>query len=186
MFVIDQKYLIFLCKFEPSHYKSAFKINFWFQEVVKPKMFLLAQLAQCTHFQFCPLPNVKNCFIKQFWNKKVHISILNPKLGELLSLKKVQNDIPLYVQTSGSGWSEVKWNCSKLLKFSFRLQSMLSAFLPWNEWSVFDAYMLSGDQSLNREIREIGESMNQECIIAILSKKICLTVFLLVVKLWVF
>ena len=88
LFFIDKNCLIFLWNYGPSHFKSAFKINFWFQEVVKPKMFLLAQLAQSTHFQFCPLPNVKKCFIKQIWNKKVHISILNPRLEALSSLTK--------------------------------------------------------------------------------------------------
>ena len=50
-------------------------------------------------FSVWPLPKVKNWFWKQFWNKKVHITILNFFVEHFNHQKKVSKmDLPYYFQ----------------------------------------------------------------------------------------
>ena len=46
-------------KYGPSHFKSAYRINFWLLEVVKLKMHQFPGLGQLAHFQFDHSPKLK-------------------------------------------------------------------------------------------------------------------------------
>ena len=92
-------------KYSPSHFKSAFVINFQLREGFKLKM---RQLSQLRNFQFNPF---QNWFQKQFWNEKVHIYLLNFICGVFWTSNQ---NVPTSVVLDGNFTGYIKYQADRL------------------------------------------------------------------------